>query len=61
MVRGLWRTRILISRVEARGMSWPDALMDNFDAAKVVSGGDRDKEPSMRERLLSLSGALLFG
>ncbi len=50
----------MISRVEARGMGWPDGLIDNSDAGKVVSGGDRDKDPSMRERLLSLSGALLL-
>lgn len=43
-------------------MGWPDGLIDNLEAAEVSLGvvGDRDNDPSMRERLLSLSGALLL-
>ncbi len=51
----------MISRVEARGVGWPDGLMDNLEAAEVSLGvvGDRDRDPSNLRRL-SLSGALLW-
>ena len=56
-------TRILISRVDSSGITWPSSLIVNLDPVRVVLGGllvgDRDKDPSMLERL-SLSGSLLL-
>jgi len=50
-------------RVDSSGITWPSSLIVNSDPAGVVSGGllvgDRDKDPSMLERL-SLSGSLLL-
>ena len=49
----------LISRVDSSGTTWPSSLIVNLDPAGTIPGGllveDKDKEPSMLERLSVVS------